>query len=160
MSFVFQKLRSENDHLKKQLAACQQQLEDETLIRVDLENRLQSLREEMTFNKLLYEQVGVSCSVSHSDHFTQLCGVNTRFVEMCYNGDLASVSQELEETRTKRQTEITEINSALEGEYRQKLQDGLADMRAQFDLSLRQNRKEIEDMYEAKVNSSALSTSS
>lgn len=47
----------ENADLRKQLENAQKQLEDETVLRVDLENRLQSLREELAFNKQLYEQV-------------------------------------------------------------------------------------------------------
>lgn len=59
--------------------------------------------------------------------------------------------QELDETRRKRQTEITEINTQLEGEYQSKLQDGLREMRQQFSNQMEMNRKEIEDYYERKI---------
>ena len=45
--------------LEKQLAELKKQLEDETLLRVDLENRVQSLKEELSFKIQLHEQVGV-----------------------------------------------------------------------------------------------------
>lgn len=112
------KLRGENESLRKQLESARQQLEEETLLRVDLENRLQSMREELAFNKQLYEQ-------------------------------------ELEETRRKRQTEITEIGNDLENQYQEQLQIQLREMREQFDAQLRSNRKEIEDMYEAKLRDTA-----
>lgn len=59
--------------------------------------------------------------------------------------------QELDESRRKRETEITEINQELEGEYKAKLQEALHQMREQLDTQIRINRKEIEEMYEAKV---------
>ncbi|VDP05994.1 unnamed protein product [Soboliphyme baturini] len=108
------KLKGDNDNLRKQLESAQKQLEEETLLRVDAENRMQSLREELAFNKQLYEQ-------------------------------------ELEETRKKRQVEITELNQELEDEYKQKLQDALNEMREQLDSQIRINRKEIADMYESKM---------
>ena len=35
------------------------QVEEETLLRVDLENRIQSLKEELAFKEELYKQVGM-----------------------------------------------------------------------------------------------------
>ncbi|GAB1600951.1 lamin-B1-like isoform X2 [Argonauta hians] len=49
-------LRSEVNALEVQLATARKQLEDETLMRVDLENRLQSLREDMAFKSQVFEQ--------------------------------------------------------------------------------------------------------
>lgn len=57
----------------------------------------------------------------------------------------------MDETRRKRQTEITEINTQLEGEYQSKLQEGLRDMRQQFSIQMEMNRKEVEDCYERKI---------
>lgn len=49
---------TENDQekLNKQLAAAKSQLEEETLMRVDLENRVQSLKEELTFKESIHEK--------------------------------------------------------------------------------------------------------
>ena len=43
--------------MEKQLATAKKQLEDETVARVDLENRLQSLKEELAFKDQVHEQV-------------------------------------------------------------------------------------------------------
>lgn len=108
------KLRGENNDLRKQLENARRQLEDETVHRVDLENRLQSAKEELLFNRNLFDK-------------------------------------ELEESRQKRTVELTEINQQIEDEYKAKLQEALRDMRDQLDATIRINRKEIEDMYENKM---------
>lgn len=43
--------------LEKSLSSSQKQLSDETLLRVDLENRCQSLSEELDFRKNMFEEV-------------------------------------------------------------------------------------------------------
>ena len=55
--FYFQRLRGELATLERQLATLRKQLEEETLLRVDLENRIQSLKEELAFKSQVYEQV-------------------------------------------------------------------------------------------------------
>lgn len=50
------RLRGEVASLERQLAALRKQLEEETLLRVDLENRIQSLKEELAFKSQVYEQ--------------------------------------------------------------------------------------------------------
>ena len=55
--FSLQRLRGEVASLERQLAALRKQLEEETLLRVDLENRIQSLKEELAFKSQVYEQV-------------------------------------------------------------------------------------------------------
>jgi lamin B len=60
-----QKLRAENEALDRQLQTARRQLEEETLLRVDLENRLQSQREELGFNKQLYEKVRCRSILAH-----------------------------------------------------------------------------------------------
>lgn len=42
----------------KQLGSCKKQLEDEMVKRVDLENKIQSLKEELSFKSQIHEQVG------------------------------------------------------------------------------------------------------
>jgi hypothetical protein len=41
------------------LAGARKQLEDETILRVDLENKLQSAREELAFKQQVHKQVEV-----------------------------------------------------------------------------------------------------
>mgnify|MGYP003573967281 CR=1 FL=1 len=52
----YKKLRKEFDALEKQLALLKRQLEDETVARVDLENRLQSMKEELAFKQEVHNQ--------------------------------------------------------------------------------------------------------
>lgn len=57
---LFQKLRKEFDQVVKQLAQAKKQLEEETLRRVQLENSIQSLKEQLDFLKTVHEQVKVA----------------------------------------------------------------------------------------------------
>lgn len=109
-------LEKENEKLKKQLADLRKALEQETLARVDLENNIQSLREELTFKDQVYEQ-------------------------------------ELSETRTRRQVEISEIDGQLSQQYEAKLQQSLQELRDQYEAQMRLNRNEIEGLYEGKLKS-------
>ena len=52
-----QKLKKEHDATLKALATAKKQLEEETIARVDLENRIQSLKEELSFKAQVHEQV-------------------------------------------------------------------------------------------------------
>ncbi len=56
-NFCLQNLRKENFELRNQLESTRKQLEHETLLRVDAENRIKSQREEFQFNKQIFEQV-------------------------------------------------------------------------------------------------------
>uniref|UniRef100_A0A182WE19 LTD domain-containing protein n=1 Tax=Anopheles minimus TaxID=112268 RepID=A0A182WE19_9DIPT len=107
-------LEKELAKLKKQLDALRKNLEDETLTRVELENTVQTLREELTFK----DQVHL---------------------------------QEISETKTRRQVEISEIDGVLSEQYEAKLQQALQDLRQQYDMQLRMNREEISDLYEARL---------
>ena len=46
-------------NLEKQLGTAKKQLEEETITRVDLENRVQSLKEELAFKNQVHETVSV-----------------------------------------------------------------------------------------------------
>lgn len=107
-------LEKELAKLRKQLEVLRKNLEDETLTRVELENTVQTLREELTFK----DQVHL---------------------------------QEISETKTRRQVEISEIDGVLSEQYEAKLQQALQDLRNQYDMQLRMNREEISDLYEARL---------
>ncbi|KAK7862761.1 hypothetical protein R5R35_010381 [Gryllus longicercus] len=107
-------LEKENEALRKQVEDLRRNLEEETLTRVDLENSLQSLREELSFKEQLF-------------------------------------NQELTETRTKRQIEISEIDGRLTEQYEARLQQSLQDLRDQYEAQMRANRDEIEMLYESKI---------
>ncbi|XP_076618336.1 lamin Dm0 isoform X2 [Colletes latitarsis] len=59
--------------------------------------------------------------------------------------------QELTETRTKRQIEISEIDGRLAEQYEAKLQQSLQELRDQYEGQMRANREEIELLYESKI---------
>lgn len=50
-------LKGENKELKDMLDAAKYSLEQETLTRVDLQNQLQSLKEELNFKRTVYDKV-------------------------------------------------------------------------------------------------------
>lgn len=89
-------------------------LEEETLQRIDLENHIQSLKEDISFRDQVYQQ-------------------------------------ELTETRTRRQVEISEIDGRLAEQYEAKLQQSLQELRDQYDAQMRANHEEIELLYENKI---------
>ncbi|XP_050402464.1 prelamin-A/C [Patella vulgata] len=108
------KLRSEIAALERQLAACKKQLEEETLRRVDLENRVQSLKEELAFKSQVYES-------------------------------------ELEESRVRTTTEISQIDGAFQDEYEARLADALHELREQHETDLLSVKSELEVLYQTKV---------
>ncbi|CAG9770044.1 unnamed protein product [Ceutorhynchus assimilis] len=61
--------------------------------------------------------------------------------------------QQLTETRTRRQVEITEIDGQLAEQYEAKLQQALQDLRDQYEAQITNNRAEIENMYDSKIKS-------
>lgn len=107
-------LEKEVARLKKQLDTLRKNLEEETLARVDLENTVQSLREELTFKDQVHQQ-------------------------------------ELTETKSRRQVEISEIDGILSEQYEAKLQQTLQELRDQYDSQLRGNREEISELYDTRI---------
>nr|CAH7761576.1 unnamed protein product [Callosobruchus chinensis] len=59
--------------------------------------------------------------------------------------------QQLTETRTRRQVEISEIDGRLAEKYEAKLQEALQDLRDQYEAQMANNRQEIEMLYEQKI---------
>jgi lamin B len=61
--------------------------------------------------------------------------------------------QELSESRSRRQVEISEIDGSLNEQYEAKLQQTLQGLRNQYEGQMRGNREEIEGLYEKKIRS-------
>lgn len=59
--------------------------------------------------------------------------------------------QQLTETRTRRQVEISEIDGRLAEQYEAKLHHALQDLRDQYESQMANNRQEIELLYENKI---------
>lgn len=104
----------ELEKMRKALSDTRKQLEDETLARVDLENNVQTLKEELNFKEQIHQQ-------------------------------------QLTETRTRRQVEISEIDGRLTQQYEDKMQKSLQELREQYEAQMRVNREEIETLYENKI---------
>lgn len=107
-------LEKELEKTRKNLDDLRKHLESETLSRIDLENNIQSLTEELTFKDQVH-------------------------------------AQELTETRSRRQVEISEIDGRLSEQYEAKLQQSLQELRDQYESQMRANRDEIEQLYENKI---------
>ncbi|XP_019513031.1 PREDICTED: lamin-B2 isoform X1 [Hipposideros armiger] len=129
----------ENDmaELRTQLAKAEdghsvakKQLEKETLMRVDLENRCQSLQEELDFRKSVFEEDGV----------TVLC------------------PQEVRETRRRHERRLVEVDSSRQQEYDFKMAQALEELRSQHDEQVRLYRLELEQTYQAKLENAKLSS--
>ncbi|XP_011494422.1 PREDICTED: lamin-C-like [Ceratosolen solmsi marchali] len=107
-------LEKEVERLTALLEDTRKHLEEETLQRIDLENHIQSLKEDISFKDQVFQQ-------------------------------------ELTETRTRRQVEISEIDGRLAEQYEAKLQQSLQELRDQYEAQMRANREEIEMLYENKI---------
>uniref|UniRef100_A0A182JST4 LTD domain-containing protein n=1 Tax=Anopheles christyi TaxID=43041 RepID=A0A182JST4_9DIPT len=104
----------EADKLRRTFEKMRKDYEHETLVRVDMENNIQSLREELTFKEQVH-------------------------------------SQELSESKLRRQSEISEIDGFLMEQYETKLQQTLQELRDQYEQQLRLNRGEISDLFEGRI---------
>ncbi|XP_026738765.1 lamin-C-like [Trichoplusia ni] len=107
-------LGKELEKLRKVYADTRKTLEEEMLCRIDMENTVQSLREELSFKDQVFQQ-------------------------------------ELQETRTRRQVEISEIDGRLAQQYEAKLQQSLQELREQQEANIKANRDDIEALYENKM---------
>nr|AME17877.1 lamin [Eoperipatus sp. LH-2012] len=86
-------LRNENEQLKKQLLLAKKQLEEETLLRVDLENRVQSLREELAFKSQIHEE---ELKETRKQRMVEISEIDGRLQEE-YEQKLADCLRELRE---------------------------------------------------------------
>lgn len=115
LAHELKELREECARVTGQLKEAKKQLESETLMRVDLENRCQSLKEEMQFKQQMYEQ-------------------------------------EITETKVRKKTEISEIDGRLQEQYEARLQGALQELRENYEEQLKNNRIEVESIYETKID--------
>ncbi|XP_034513332.1 lamin-B2 [Ailuropoda melanoleuca] len=102
-------------------AVAKKQLEKETLMRVDLENRCQSLQEELDFRKNVFEE-------------------------------------EVRETRRRHERRLVEVDSSRQQEYDFKMAQALEELRSQHDEQVRLYKLELEQTYQAKLDSAKLSS--
>ncbi|XP_071118267.1 lamin Dm0-like [Haliotis cracherodii] len=138
-------LRAENAALQKQLDKLKAQLEEETLLRVDLENRVQSLKEDIAFKSQVYEK---ELDESRTRTTVELEEVDGR-LQAEYEDRLAEA---LREMRAQHEHDLHQVKVELEVLYENKL----ADLQNQVDRSgssagnawdeLRTTRKKYDDL--------------
>lgn len=107
-------LRKELEKKEKQLLVAKKQVEEETVVRVDLENRLQSLKEELAFKEQLYKEELKEHSLKRTIDFS---GVDM--------GDDINVSllDSLQELRDQHNEQASMFRSETEELYTSKIND-------------------------------------
>ncbi|KAM8960775.1 lamin-B1 [Pelodytes ibericus] len=109
-------LKAELSRLEAALAMAKKQLGDETLLKVDLENRCQSIAEELEFRKNIYEE---EIKETRRRHETRLVEVDSgRQVD--YEHKLA---QALVDLRTQHDEQVKLYKEELEHTYQAKLEN-------------------------------------
>ncbi|CAF0821197.1 unnamed protein product [Adineta steineri] len=104
-----------NNDLEKQVSALKRQLESETLLRVDLENKNKTLREELQFNQQVYEtkiyqiKEQQRIEIRHDDSLRQQ-----------YD---ARLLQELQQLRTQNEQEMQLLRDEIASQYEKKIED-------------------------------------
>ncbi|GFO46387.1 lamin [Plakobranchus ocellatus] len=111
-----QNLKNELAKLENQLATARKQLEDETLLRVDLENRVKTLKEDLHFKSQVYEQ---ELEESRVRTTTQLEEVDGR-IEQEYE---ARLQDALREIRAQHDYDLQSVKVELESMYESKIED-------------------------------------
>ncbi|XP_071437119.1 lamin-B1 [Pithys albifrons albifrons] len=114
-------LKEEIKQLEASLAATKDHLIKETLQKVDLENRCQSLSEDLEFRKNMFEE-------------------------------------EIKKTKRKLETYLVKVDSGQQVEYERKLTQALTEIRQHHDSQIKQYKKELEDMYQSKLENARLSS--
>ncbi|MBN3317110.1 LMNB2 protein, partial [Atractosteus spatula] len=134
-------LVAEVNELKAQLAKAEdahtvakKQLETETLMRVDLENRCQSLQEDLNFRKNIYDEAPSEGTV------------------------LVWLPQEVQETRRRHERRMVEVDSGRQQEYEYKLSVALQDLRRQHDEQVAIYKQELENTFQAKLENAKVSS--
>lgn len=116
------------------------------LRRVDAENRLQTLKEELEFQKNIYSEVSGLGSLAMTP---AACAVSPP------RGDTVSLTclQELRETKRRHETRLVEIDNGRQREFESKLSEALQELRSQHEAQIRLYKEELEKTYGAKVSS-------
>ncbi|KAK7116770.1 lamin Dm0-like [Littorina saxatilis] len=109
-------LRAEIAALEKQLVTARKQLEQETLMRVDLENRVQSLKEDLSFKTQVYESELEESRVRTTTTIEEVDGR----LEQEYEQRLLEA---LREIRQQHEVDLQTVRTELEILYENKIAD-------------------------------------
>uniref|UniRef100_A0A0N4X9L9 LTD domain-containing protein n=1 Tax=Haemonchus placei TaxID=6290 RepID=A0A0N4X9L9_HAEPC len=130
-------LEKDNACLRMQLAALQKNLEDESVLRATANSKIRALTEDLEFLKKQHESV---C----------MFRLDT---SLCYPCLLFDVFKALKDLHHKRQVDMTTYAKQINDEFKSKLQDHLAEMRARFQAQLSSSKTALEESYKNKVSS-------
>lgn len=128
--------------LNTSLEDARKQLQDEMLRRVDGENRIQTLKEELDFQKNLHSEVGLA---------GWLLNVNIKHWSKSWSLETVFVPQELRETKRRHESRMVELDSGRQQEFESKLAEALVEMRNQHDVQIKMFKDEVEKTYNTKV---------
>lgn len=146
---------AENDKLAQQAAALKKELDDETLLRVDLENRLQSAKEELSFKESVHQR-----EVTETRHLkeTEIQELNSQLAEN-YEQKLTDTLREL---REQYETQMRMNKDEIETLYETKIADlqRKLDRSADFSSSYRDELRSLKNKVDtlSSKNSSLEST--
>ncbi|KAG9345286.1 hypothetical protein JZ751_009832 [Albula glossodonta] len=128
-------LKAQLAKLEGSLADTKKQLQDEMLRRVDLENRNQTLKEELDFEK---------------NRHTEPCSLPEAQSQHTLNA-LMSQRTELVEMKRRYESIMVERDSGQQQEYESKLAKALAELRDLHDQQMNVYKDHMEKTYEAKL---------
>lgn len=109
-------LRGANGDLEKQVNALKRQLESETLLRVDLENKNKTLREELQFNQQIHDTAVQE--IRRQKHY-EVRSPNDSLRQQ-YDDRLLN---ELQQLRMQTDQEMQAIRDEIAGQYERKIED-------------------------------------
>ncbi|XP_038076262.1 lamin-B1-like isoform X2 [Patiria miniata] len=113
---LINELRKNLAHKEKQLNSSKKQVEEETVLRVDLENRLQSLKEELEFKKQLYDEEVKELRSKSAIDFTEIDSQARSQYE-------SKLIESLQELREQHELQTMQLREETESMFESKLSD-------------------------------------
>jgi chromosome segregation ATPase len=142
----FNKLKKELDLLNKSLSVAKKQLEDETIQRVDLENRIQSLKEELAFKSQIFEQE-LNESVSRSRVVVEEAdGILQHEYENKLGAALKEMREDMEEQMRKNREDTEAVFEKRLAELRELSSRGVNGSGDKMQAEFRNAQKHIEEL--------------
>lgn len=130
------RLKKEFDQGDRQLQVARKQLEDETMKRVDLENRIQSLREQLSFQKEVHEE-------ELNNSAAQKRGFTLEMVDLDQKRDFDSeMADALRQMREENEDHINQSRLEIEVVFQKKLAD-LQDASGHWQGEARRSQTEV-----------------
>ncbi len=134
----FQSLLGDHDQLKKQYELAKTQLEQETLLRTDLENKLQTLKEELTFQENVHREVSLKAARS-----VPSCDVASSIVVLAL--------QEKQKLMQRTVVVEEEVETRTQAAYDSRLREELQAMREQSHEELEDYKNSMETAFKTKL---------